>query len=231
MDKQSNMVKISILIRQKGRAEMFKNMCLSALEMATHPENIEFVSYVGDDDNEVYEYVGNHKVIRGDPAYNNNGYNACQKAASGDIYLFIANDFIFQTKDWDTLVLKEFDKYPDKIVYITPEDEDKSTQRLGYGIIGFLHKNWVDAVGYYMPPYEGARSHDKWLAEVAKSIGRYVHLPTMQVKHLNEKDEMHRQKNKRGLKEGWTKMYSSPEMVEARQREIKALQEYINVRS
>jgi hypothetical protein len=220
------MNKISILVRQKGRAEMFKNMQLSALAMATHPDDIEFVTYIGDDDNEIYEYLGDHKVIKGDPTFNNNAYNACQKAATGNIYMWMANDFTFDTKDWDTFVLREFEKYPDKIVLVCPDVNN--WENWGHGVVGFLHKNWVEAVGYFMPPYDGARSHDKWWHEVASSINRAVRLMDMHVTDLNAHDEMHKRKNQQALKEGWTKMYHSPEMVEARKREIQALKNYIN---
>ena len=40
---------------------------------------------------------------------------------------------------------------------------------------GFLHRNWVETVGYFVPPYFSSDFNDTWLNEVADMIGRKIY--------------------------------------------------------
>ena len=109
---------ISICTPTRGRPESFKKMCLSVLENATEPDDIEFIVYRDDDDESVYEYIGNHKEIVGERIIQSQMYNECYKIATGSIYMFLPDDMLFCTKDWDTYVKEAFDKSVDKIIFV-----------------------------------------------------------------------------------------------------------------
>jgi hypothetical protein len=49
-----------------------------------------------------------------------------------------------------------------------------------FGTHGFIHKLWVEAVGYFVPPYFRCDWNDTWLNDVANMIGRrhYVDIVT-----------------------------------------------------
>lgn len=140
--------------------------------------------------------------------------NECQKIAVGPIYMFTADDFFFESKSWDTEVIKAFDQYEDKIVLVCPEGRYWKNWRIG--VIGFLHKNWVDTVGYLLPTYEGSQAADRWVNALAVSLGRRVRLTNVLVTHSNHKDEVHTEKNKLFRRRGWSQKYYTPEMEEQR---------------
>lgn len=219
---------ISIILATRKRPELFKAMCLSALDTALEPNEIEFISYHDDDDDSVYEYVGNHKEVVGVAGARtfNQMFNECCKVASGDIYMNIADDCTFRTKGWDKRVRETFDQYPDKIVFVAPDNEEWA--RWGFGVIGFLHKNWVDTLGYFINPHKWAESSDRWTNEVAVAINRRVHLLDVTVSHENVRDQVHKDKNKRGRESRQTKNYWLPEMDELRKNEAKLLQNFID---
>ena len=144
---------ISICLPTRGRPEAFKRMCQSALTLATNPNDIEFVSYHDNDDPAVYEYIGNHKEVFGARIIQSNMYNFCYKVATGPICAFIPDDCVFYTQGWDEIIRGIFDASGDKILFVHPNDK---YHRSRFGALGFLHKNWIDTVGYFIPPYFSA---------------------------------------------------------------------------
>jgi hypothetical protein len=217
---------ISFCFATRGRPEIFKQMCLSALETADNPADIEFVSYHDNDDASVYEYVGNHKEVVGERVGVILGNIASQKIATGPIYMYGADDMIFKTKGWDTRVKEAFDQYPDKIVLVCPDNDNWRTWK--FGVTGFIHKNWVDTVGHFLNPHPDAQSGDQWLNELSTKINRRVHLLDVIVEHINVRDRVHREKNRRGREQQYTKRYYLPEMAEMRSKEAKQLQDFID---
>jgi len=221
---------ISLCFATRGRPEIYKQMCQSALDLADNPDNIEFISYHDNDDLSVYEYIGHHKEVIG-PGSGENKLNIiqmaneCQKIATGPIYMFGADDIVFLTKGWDKRVLEEFEKFEDKIALVCPDSIDWGIWK--YGTMGFLHKNWIDATGYFLCPIDGAQVGDRWLNDVAMGINRRVHMLDVKTHHNNVRDHVHRRKNRQGRNEQWTKKYWLPKVVEVRERDIRVLKEYI----
>ena len=154
-------------------------MCTTAISLATTPRDIEFVSYHDTDDETKYDYVGNHKEVFGPRVVLSQTWNECQKIATGPIYMFIADDFVFQSEGWDEIVRSVFEKSVDKILFAYP---DSSYARKGFGMTGFLHKNWVDSVGYIFPPSLGAFL-DNWVNCLADLTGRKHYLENVKVIH------------------------------------------------
>jgi hypothetical protein len=216
---------ISICLATRKRPECFKKLCSTALELADKPDNIEFVSYHDLDDDSVYEYMGNHLEVYGDRELEIfKMANECQRRAKGPIYMFTADDFYFETKGWDTEVEKAFEQYEDRIVLVCPDGKYWKNWRIS--VIGFLHKNWIDAVGYLLPPYDGGQAADRWINYMAVALDRRVRL-TIKVTHTNTKDDVHREKNKRCLKQAWSKKFWSAEMEEQRKKDTELLKQYI----
>lgn len=216
---------ISLCLATKNRPDHFREMWESALSTADHPDNIEVCSYHDFDDSSPYEYPPNHKEVFGPKDTTILVMmNEAQKVATGPIFMFIADDFIFETKGWDTEVLREFDKYPDKIVLLCPDGD--CWGRWGYGSLGFVHKNWVDAVGYFIPPFRGAESADRWINEIAVNLGRRVVLKSSCI-HLNERDDVHLSNHRRNR--GWRGRYISKEMVERRKEDTEKLRKVMGM--
>ncbi|MCX6701730.1 MAG: hypothetical protein NTX96_00855 [Candidatus Zambryskibacteria bacterium] len=213
---------ISICLPTRERPEVFKNMCMSALSTAFDPNDIEFVTYHDNDDISVYNYIGNHKEVVGDRILLSQMHNECQKMATGPIYMYAMDDLIFYTKGWDKRVKEIFDKSVDKILLVHFNDGYFGSK---LAIVGFLHKNWIDTVGYFLPPYFGACYVDNWVTDIAVKINRKVYLESIMAKHvevLNDKTHTEYLKKKGDAKI----IYNSKEWE--RERDAQLLQNFID---
>ncbi len=61
--------------------------------------------------------------------------------------------------------------------------DDLSTNFPELATHGFLHRRWVDTVGYFLPPLFSCDWNDVWISEVAQQIGRAVPLPGVVIEH------------------------------------------------
>jgi len=198
---------------------------LSALKRADKPEEIEFISYHDIDDESVYEYVGKHKEVYGERGIEIfRMTNECQKIAEGPIYMFTADDFTFTSDHWDTEVYQVFDQYEDKIVLALPDGIFWRNWHIG--VIGFVHKRWVDSLGYLLPDFDGGQAADRYLNTLAQALDRRVRMK-MTVLHANLEDDVHKEKNRRCRKERWSPKYWSPETELIRQKDIALLRSAI----
>lgn len=217
---------ISMLMPTRGRPESFKRMCLSVLENAVEPNNIEFVIYRDNDDASVYEYFGNHKEIIGEKINHMQMYNECLKIAAGPIYMSAADDIVFYTKDWDKYVMDAFDNSADKIIFVFANDQ---YYRSSFGQVYFLHKNWIDTLGYFLPVYFAAQYGDNWMNDISFKINRRVFLRPVVVKHLcdeNYTDQTHIEYLKKGRQSNAKAIYRSKEAERAKDAQL--LQNFID---
>ena len=204
---------------------MFRRMCVSVLSMADNPNNIEFLICRDKDDDSIYEYLGNYRVFVGDRASVDFRLNEAWKSASGDIYGFNADDILFETKGWDTMVIDKFNEYPDRIVYVYPNNH---YSRSNFGIIGFVHKNWTDTVGYFIKP-DFARRADCWLNALARGVERRGYINSFGIKNISiTDDDVHREYLEYAEKTGNGDNYHSEEMRDQRTKDAKKLIDFIN---
>ena len=172
--------KISILLPTRNRPDFLKEMIDSCIDTANDISSIEFVLYTDDDDNSNDDVIRNYqefvsiKRISGPRIVLSEMWNACYEKASADIFMHCGDDIRFRTQDWDKVVLDKFDEYPDKIAFVFGTDGvwDPGS----FGTHGFIHRNWAEAVGYFVPPYFSSCFNDTWLNEVSKMIGRHVYV-------------------------------------------------------
>lgn len=217
---------ISICFPTRERPDIFMRLCQSALDTASHPDEIEFVTYHDHDDKSEYKYIGNHKEVTGvELAYPNQMVNQCYEISEGDIVSFGADDFVFKTVGWDDAVMSCINKYEDRIAVACPNNSD--FDRWGFGTTGFIHKNWFWAVGHYAPTVDGSQGVDRWYHDIGIHLGRYHKLTDVYIEHENVRDDVHVKKNEKGRAEKWSRKYFRPEALEQRNRDIKNLQNFI----
>lgn len=119
-------------------------------------------------------------------------WNTCLRLAEGDIYMQGNDDIVFHTKGWDLIVEQEFAKFPDHIVMVY--GNDMGMHRETFGPHPFVHKRWVEILGYFIPPYFESDFGDAWVNELSNAVSRRRYVPIM-VEHLHflmnkaEKDE------------------------------------------
>lgn len=164
---------ISLLLPSRGRPFNVQRLAESAISHADEPDDIELIVYIDDDDKsydnkkfpeQVYIKTTKRTLL-------SNYWNMAYESASGPIYMHCGDDIVMQTQGWDTKVKEAFDRYPDKIVLIYGDDGDPNKDKK-FGTHSFIHQNWVDALGYFVPPYFSSDFNDTWLNELADMIGR-----------------------------------------------------------
>lgn len=169
---------ISLLLPTRQRPNQLKRLVDSVNATATHPELIELVTYTDDDDPsyDALELDIDWVRVRGsrhiDGLVNLSAmWNRCYEASSGDIVMHCGDDIVFRTPDWDAIVYEAFDAVPDKILFAFGRDGIQDANN--FGTHGFIHRRWVEAVGFFVPPYFVSDYNDTFLNDVAKQIGRH----------------------------------------------------------
>lgn len=181
----------------------------SALETAKNPENIDFFFYIDEDDilsqikteelttqlnNRVVSHIG-PRIIMTEMT------NVLAKICKSEVMFLAGDDIVFRTSDWDTMVIDSLNQWPDHIAWVFGYD---GYHKPGdFGTHGAIHKNWVDVLGYVVPPIYSADWADTTLCEISKNLGRFCYIPAY-IEHMHyvvgkgEIDETMREKIIRG---------------------------------
>lgn len=169
---------ISLLLPTRQRPDNLKRLVDSINETASNPSDIELVTYI-DDDDWLYEALDLEIAWgrAGGPRTDSDGlvnlsamWNRCYDACHGDIIMHCGDDIVFRTRGWDDIVRNAFDAVPDKILFTYGWD---GIQPKTFGTHGFVHRRWIEAVGYWLPPLFSSDFNDCYLNDVAKLIGRH----------------------------------------------------------
>lgn len=215
-------LKISILCPTRGRPENVKRLMESIASMSA--EMPEIVLYVDEDDEtmEPWAFTGHDnpwleklgdklKVCYGSRRLLSECWNVCAKVATGDILMHAGDDIIFQTKHWDVMVQNAFRSVPDKIIFVHGDDGHFGKQ---FGTHGLIHRKWMEATGYFVPPYFSSDFNDTWLNDVANALGRRVYLP-FKTEHMHplfgkaEWDTTHKERLARHQADKVDELYAS----------------------
>lgn len=184
-----NAPRISILTPTRRRPQWVKRLITSAVNTA-HGK-IELIFYVDNDDPSKDEVWGLQNsgypkdtilVAEGDRCVLSEMWNRCAGYAQSDILMQCGDDIVFQTPGWDDLIVQAFDQVEDKILFVHGRD---GFQDANLGTHGFLHRRWVETVGYFVPPYFASDYNDLWLTEVADALGRRKYIPEIYTEHMH----------------------------------------------
>jgi glycosyltransferase involved in cell wall biosynthesis len=179
---------ISILCPTRNRPQNIKRLVDSICSTVKDVTQLEFLVYIDDDDEESIPAIQEAaeriptNAVQGNKLIGSQMYNELGKLAKGDIIMFAADDIAFRTPDWDQVVQQEFAKYEDKILFVYGED---GFQKGRIGTHGFIHRFWMELVGYVLPPKLASAYTDEWVTELADRVGRRCYLPNLIVEHLH----------------------------------------------
>ena len=201
---------ISILCPTRERPNEFRRLVESVLSLATHERRVEIVAYHDEDD--ISGYYGLPKVqwVFGPRIVLSEMWNECYRHSRGDILMHCGDDIVFRTPGWDEIVREAFAASPDKILLVHGDDCSPNTDVLATH--GFLHRRWVETVGYFVPPYFSSDWNDVWLTEVADMIGRRVKVPIV-TEHMHhsfgkaERDRNTNEREERGRADGVVEIF------------------------
>lgn len=164
-------MKISLLVPTRKRPDKLKRLYDTAKDTADRPDKLELVFYTDKDDDSYGELILKDAVhIIDDRVPISKAWNRCWQESSGEILGLVGDDIVFNTNGWDSRITNIFNEYPDKIAYVF--GDDGSFHGKVFGTHGFIHKNWANTVGYFVPPYFSANQVDRWLNEIARQLGR-----------------------------------------------------------
>lgn len=221
---------ISLILPTRKRPDNIRRFVTSALETAKNPKNIEFCFYIDNDDEaskQVLEEL-KCKYVQGERIVLSQMWNEAYKLATGDILGHMGDDIIFRSKDWDEYLENTFKKFDDRILFAFGDD---GYWHSGFGTHGFIHRNWVETIGYFVPPYFSSDFNDTWLNDVAKGIERWVYIPEIYTEHMHyifqksAKDETYQEREDRGARDNVMVMYMNK--LPERENDIKKLKVYI----
>lgn len=175
---------ISILCPTRNRTEAMRRLVRSARETAANPTELEFIFYVDDDDDAsaaVADELG-ATAVRGPRIVLSEMWNRCWDEATNDVAMHCGDDIIFRTPQWDLHVLYAFERHPDRLVLVHGRD---GYQDANLATHSFIHRRWVEVLGYFVPPYFSSDYNDTWLTEIADAVGRRVYLPDVYTEHMH----------------------------------------------
>lgn len=178
---------ISILVPTRKRPNNITRL-IDSIVSTSDINNIELLIYIDDDDEESIPALqaGAEKInliaVQGNRLIGSQMYNELGKMATGDIIMFAADDIVFRTPHWDKIIQTEFDKYEDKILFVYGED---GYQHGRIGTHGFIHRYWMELLGYVLPPKLASAYTDEWITEIASRINRKNYKPDIIIEHLH----------------------------------------------
>ena len=207
-------MKISILVPTRGRPENMKRLLASIVETSTAMPEIVF--YIDEDDARSINCmgeIGSESFVRcvvGERILMSKMWNRLAEAATGEILMMGGDDLVFRTKGWDDQVRRAFAAFPDRMVFVHGDD---GIYKERFGTHGFLHRNWIEAAGYFVPPYYASDFNDTHWNEVANMLNRRVYLPFV-TEHMHpiagkaEWDKTHKERLARQKEQNTEKLYA-----------------------
>lgn len=182
---------ISICCPSRGRPGLAARMIESIHRTVSKPSNVEILLYLNDDDDKLSEYkqqIDKKYYEIGPNQSTCLTWNQLAQKASNDILFLAGDDIQFITKDWDKNIIRAFDQHADRICMVVPFDgngkgkgKDLLPNKEPYTLIDgdvagsphfALHRNWIKALGYFVPPFFWHWYVDTYTQTVSRKLGR-----------------------------------------------------------
>lgn len=197
-------MKIALLCPTRNRMNKLLTLISSLITTVKNPNNIYLVLGVDEDDPALlhYEYLQRNLRFIEIIKFNNGGKflglsTMWNKMASCypntvDIFAMIGDDMVFMTKDWDEKIIEEYNlnSPKDKIIMVHCNDGmrwkgNKYENVAPFPVNFFVHKNYVDTVGYFVEPYIENIHQDTWCQFIFNKIKRTRYKHDIVIKHLH----------------------------------------------
>ena len=182
---------ISLLCPTRGRPQQAIKLYESFIN--TQKNNNELLFCIQKEDllfNKYVDLFKSHKIINyfiSESMPTSYLWNQMAFRAKGELLTLVGDDVIIETKNWDKKIEDEANKFKDNIFVITVDDgrenkpNQKKTMRCPHPTV---HKDWVKTLGYFVPPFFMHRYLDKYTADLAININRYIEIKDVTFNHL-----------------------------------------------
>lgn len=184
---------IAILCPTKGRPEQFKRMVESVRKTADL-QNVMIYPCVNGHETSLVNGATNRDIVcdetvlpEGMPTVHRWNYTAmiAQRNANHKLFMLGADDTIFATPHFDKALLDAYNALGNKIhVFALQDSRDK---------LGTPHpivtREWIEAMGWFIPPIFLHWYIDSWTVEIAKSAGCFTHLKDYLLIHDKPSDK------------------------------------------
>ena len=194
-------MKIALLCPTKNRMNKLVTLISSLITTTKNPCDVNLVLGVDDDDpaKKYYEYIKCNVPNVTTVEFKNNGkflglstmWNKMAADVDADIYAMIGDDMTFNTPDWDTKISLEFQNGPkDKILMVHCNDGMRGPGNTFNNVPPlcvnfFVHKNYINTVGYFVEPFMPNTHHDTWVQTIFDNIKRTKYRHDILIKHLH----------------------------------------------
>ena len=176
--------KISICVPSRGRPLQLNAMIESSLDLAKNSQGIEFLIYADDDDLSMANF--SHPlatVLRGKRQAISKMTNLLASISQGSLIMYAADDIIFRTKNWDSMVLEHYASSEHKICLIHGEDLGQDAIKIATH--GFISRDLYKLLGYILPNYFKADFCDTWMTEICAKSGTRMFDPNLIIEHMH----------------------------------------------
>jgi hypothetical protein len=179
---------ITVMLPTRNRVSTLQVFLDSVSTTVTNKDKVDVWIYVDEDDSATQDFLQS-AWVRSQPVkinyflgpqtiamaeMNHNLWQASTSNAGS--YLCATDDYVNLTPGWDEIVRAAFNKYPDRLVLVYPDDP--STPELA--TVPILSAEWINLTGHFHTEYFPFWFDDMWIDEIAQMIDRKVQIP-MQV--------------------------------------------------
>lgn len=205
-------MKFSIICPTRKRPASISRLLKSIRDTSDNLSNVEILFYVDCDDTVTQATIPNIIATNKDIAIKwiiGPRILLCQmsnelcKIASGDAFFLCGDDVVFESKGWDFEITKEFEKSKDNILLIYGKDGIQNEKLATHF---FVHRVWLETLGYIVPPLFSGDYADNWAMSVAMNLNRLVYKENLRFTHyhvvagLAPMDETYHEKYERDRK-------------------------------
>jgi hypothetical protein len=155
--------------------------------------------------------------------------NILARKSDDGILFFCGDDIVMESKDWDLVVISEFDKVDDKILFVYGDDGLMHEKLATHS---FIHKKWIETTGHFVPPIFTGDWADNYVDSVAEMLGRKVYVQNLKTTHYHPTagkaimDNVYLEKYRRDIKSNPSRVFR--ESAHMRELDVKKLKKFIH---
>jgi len=194
-------MKIALLLPSKNRLNKFLTFLTSVVATAKDIKNITIILGIDEDDPNFdnYKRIANNLdfidfLSFPKDTFKRGGlsiyWNTMVKECTHDILAMVGDDMIFKTKDWDEKIINTFKEQDDNIHLVFCNDGmrgpgNKHENASPFPVNSFLHRDYIDTVGWYVQDIEPKGFQDTYLDKIFDLLRRKIYFHDIIIKHMH----------------------------------------------